>query len=193
MIDNPSQDKKADAKTAVDDLVNKHSRDFCEDAKRCKAFLNDSCPSSRPQISALVSAVEHGIVSQILKESGPDHEVLDSTQIHKFGKKLNEDFAVDINMAQWATETWAEALGVYQPTTGSGTTGSGTTGSGTTGSGTAGSGTTNIFEKFRLWIFGALALAFALLFIELLKSLIPTSRITGPPTPTVTVPQPLYL
>ncbi|MGA7936393.1 MAG: WD40 repeat domain-containing protein [Kovacikia sp.] len=117
MIGNPSQDKKADAKTAVDELV-KHSRDFYEDAKRCKAFLNDSCPSSRPEISALVSAVEHGIVSQILKESGgpgPAHKVLDAKRIHQLGEILNEDFAVDSSMAQWATETWAVALEAYQP------------------------------------------------------------------------------
>jgi hypothetical protein len=114
MIDNPPQDKNLKAAETVERLVRDYGDWFYDDTRRCKAFLNDTCPSCKSQISALVKTVEDGIVTQMLKESGFERQVLTKVRIRQFGDRLNQDGAVESSIAQWAIITWALALGIYK-------------------------------------------------------------------------------
>jgi uncharacterized protein YegL len=80
-----------------------------QDARRCEAFLRDLCGSHKREISVLVSALEAGIVTDLMAPQIPSSpQVL----LARLAKQLEDELGLTGIAARWAVESWAIALGV---------------------------------------------------------------------------------
>lgn len=79
----------------------------CGDPWRCEALLRDLCPSCRREIFWLIAALKENIVTDIKAslDVTPD-AVLVARLAHKLGQSLG----LSAGPAQWAAETWLEAV-----------------------------------------------------------------------------------
>jgi hypothetical protein len=90
------------------ELVGRYGRDLSGDARRCEALLKDVCPNHKREIFLLVSAVSESVTLDLLNCSdGLPKEA----QLSRLTKRLNESTGVAENLARWAVESWAFALG----------------------------------------------------------------------------------
>jgi len=91
------------------ELVGRFGLDLCNDARRCEAMLRDVCGDHKREIVALVAAAREGVGSELRQSSvGVPKELI----ITRLAKRLHEDFGLVEDLARWAVESWAVALGV---------------------------------------------------------------------------------
>jgi hypothetical protein len=85
---------------------------LCDNPARCKGLLKDTCGAYPLEINLLITALEEQIDDELLTTSnGIPYEVLSK----RLTNHLKESRGLDEEYAQWAVDSWAEALGVHQP------------------------------------------------------------------------------
>jgi predicted RNA-binding Zn-ribbon protein involved in translation (DUF1610 family) len=94
------------------ELVGRFGPDVGTDARRCEALLKDLCPQCKREISVLVSAAKESVPAELLGSSG---EMPKQVLISRLSRRLHENFGVEENLARWAVESWAVALGIASP------------------------------------------------------------------------------
>jgi predicted RNA-binding Zn-ribbon protein involved in translation (DUF1610 family) len=91
------------------ELVGRYGHDVADDPRRCEALLRDMCPQHKREIFVLVSAVKECVPRELLgSSSGIPKAVL----VSRLTKRLHENLGVAENLARWAVESWALALGI---------------------------------------------------------------------------------
>lgn len=88
-------------------ILAKHGKEICSDARRCENLLRDLCGSYRREINVLINALEQHIPLDLLAANrSMPLEVL----FARLEKRLEEQTALTPEAARWAVETWALAL-----------------------------------------------------------------------------------
>jgi hypothetical protein len=92
-------------------ILAKHGKEICGNARRCEGLLNDLCGAYRREINVLVLAIEERIPLDLLAgaKSLPPELLLSRLE-----KRLEEQTALTAEAARWAVESWALALGVVR-------------------------------------------------------------------------------
>lgn len=88
-------------------ILVKHGKEICSDARRCESLLNDLCGSYRREINVLVAAIEERVPLDLLAGNRSMPLELLLTRIEK---RLEEQTALTAEAARWAVESWALAL-----------------------------------------------------------------------------------
>ncbi len=97
------------ARDTLTQLIADHGTSLCEDPRRCEALLRDLCAEHPREINVLIGALEQGVPAELLgTQSGMPHEVL----LARLATRLRDNLGLAEDVAQWAAETWAIALGV---------------------------------------------------------------------------------
>ncbi|MDX9953660.1 MAG: WD40 repeat domain-containing protein [Anaerolineae bacterium] len=97
------------ARQTLIQLVAQQGRDVVENSRRCNALLRDLAPGHKREIFVLVSALEQGVVNDLLSLQG---QVPAGILLAQVTAKLQAALALTEEAARWAVESWALALGV---------------------------------------------------------------------------------
>ncbi len=93
------------------ELIIQYGRCLCDDPRRCEALLKDYCGQYKREIFALVTAQKNRVAEDLLKaSSGMPQSVI----VARLIKRLEDELGLAENVAHWAVESWALALGVIQ-------------------------------------------------------------------------------
>ncbi len=92
------------------ELVGRFGLDLCNDARRCEALLRDVCGGEhKREINALVSAARDGVGTELRQSSaGVPKELI----VARLTNRLHENVGLAEDLARWAVESWAVALGI---------------------------------------------------------------------------------
>lgn len=93
----------------LSELIEKYGTALCDEPKRCEGFLRDICGKYRREISALIGALEQGVVADLL--AVPDN-VAPQLLMGRLVQRLQDNLALAHDAAVWAVESWALALGI---------------------------------------------------------------------------------
>lgn len=86
-----------------------YDRSVVEDPRRCRALLLDLCGDQRREIRALVLAVEERVAADLRDRSA---QVPAAVLVPQLTRRLVDDCGLAADVARWAVESWALALGV---------------------------------------------------------------------------------
>ena len=90
-------------------IIIKYGTSICEQPKRLKGLLNDLCPASQQENFVLLTALSQNIVEDLLKLKS---DQLYQIKAGKFKKKLIDNCGITKDLASWAVDSWAFALGI---------------------------------------------------------------------------------
>jgi len=93
------------------DVVARHGEALLGSPLRCEGLLKDYCGEHRREIFVLVSCLRVGIVEQMRRQSGPSIKLICA----RLALKLEQNLAISGDVAKWAVESWAVALGLMKP------------------------------------------------------------------------------
>lgn len=88
-------------------ILAKHGRGICSDARRCENLLNDWCGAHRRETNVLVTAIEEHVPLDLL---AANRSVPLELLLNRLEKRLEEQTALTAEAARWAVESWALAL-----------------------------------------------------------------------------------
>jgi len=91
------------------EMIRRFGREIAGDARRCEALLRDACPQHKQEIFVLVSAAKESVGVELLGSSGGMPK---EAMFSRLTKRLHENLGLPENLARWAVESWALALGV---------------------------------------------------------------------------------
>lgn len=91
------------------ELVGRFGPGLCDDAKRCEAILRDVCNAHKREILALVCALREDVGTELRRSSDG---VPKGLLLARLTKRLHENAGIAEDLARWAVESWALALGV---------------------------------------------------------------------------------
>lgn len=97
------------ARQTLIQLVAQQGRTVVENPSRCNALLRDLAPEHKREIFVLVSALEQGVVNDLLSLQG---QVPPGVLLAQVTAKLQAALALTEEAARWSVESWALALGV---------------------------------------------------------------------------------
>lgn len=104
MIDQPRE--------TLCELIATYGRALCDDPRRCEALLRDLCGTHRREIHVLVSALRERVAADLLAASeGVPREVLWA----RLTQRLQDNLGLTEDLARWAVDSWALALGKFSP------------------------------------------------------------------------------
>jgi hypothetical protein len=83
-------------------------RPVADDQERLDGYLRDVCPHHPAEVAVVVVAARAGVPGE-LAHASEGHGV-DAT-VARLAARLHSEAGVDRELAQWAVETWAVALG----------------------------------------------------------------------------------
>ena len=90
------------------ELIATYGQTLCDDPRRCEALLRDLCAANRREIRALVSALRERVATDLLAASeGVPREVLRA----RLTQRLQDNLGLAEEIARWAVDSWALALG----------------------------------------------------------------------------------
>ncbi|OUD15259.1 DUF1566 domain-containing protein [Thioflexithrix psekupsensis] len=95
----------------LQEMIRRYGTSLCGEPKRCKAILNDLCPTAKKEIRLLISALEEDIGSSLLN---PPNGIPMEMLLQQLIKRLHEELSLQPEAAHWTVETWALALGVIK-------------------------------------------------------------------------------
>ena len=97
------------ARQKLYELINDHGVDVSKDIYRCKGLLKDYCAGYPKEMNVLISALQLEIPNALTasKNSSPQNNLLT-----RLTKQLYDNIGVREELAYWAVESWAIALGV---------------------------------------------------------------------------------
>jgi len=90
------------------ELVRQIGFNLCDDPRRCEAFLRDSIEANR-EITALKAAAREGVGEELRRSSAG---VPKGLIVFRLAKRLHENYGLAEDLARWAVESWAIALGI---------------------------------------------------------------------------------
>ncbi|MEJ7709402.1 MAG: hypothetical protein WKF84_05975 [Pyrinomonadaceae bacterium] len=91
------------------ELVARHGKSVIREPRRVEGLLRDYCGTHRREISALVTAMEERVASDLLAlRPGQPREAL----LSRLARRLHDNVAMDEHAARWAVDSWALALGI---------------------------------------------------------------------------------
>jgi len=99
----------SDVIKALQEIVSSYGPSICDNAGRCKALLMDLCPTHRLEVNLLVVALQEGVPNRLA--SSPPGVPLVSL-LATLALNVSEGHGLKRELARWAVETWAVALGV---------------------------------------------------------------------------------
>ena len=97
------------ARQKLYELINDHGVDVSKDIYRCKGLLKDYCAGYPKEMNVLISALQLEIPNALTasQNSSPQNNLLT-----RLTKQLYDNIGVREELAYWAVESWAIALGV---------------------------------------------------------------------------------
>lgn len=98
------------ARQKLKTLISERGRDFYKHP-RCIAIIEEYCVPHKREANLLINALKEDVPAAILAANG---NPLIEEIINQLAQKLVANHGTSSEMAQWAVESWAEALGVYQ-------------------------------------------------------------------------------
>ena len=93
------------------DIVARCGEPLLGSPQRCEGLLKDYCGERRREIFVLVSCLRVGIIDQMRRQSGPSIKLICA----RLALKLEQNLAISSDVAKWAVESWAVALGMMKP------------------------------------------------------------------------------
>jgi formylglycine-generating enzyme required for sulfatase activity len=93
------------------ELIIEYGRSLCDNPRRCEALLKDYCGQYKREIFALVNAQKNRVAEDLLKASSG---IPQSVIVARLIQRLEDELGLAENVAHWAVESWALALGVIQ-------------------------------------------------------------------------------
>ncbi|HEV3220118.1 MAG TPA: hypothetical protein VGZ48_10130 [Candidatus Acidoferrales bacterium] len=87
-------------------LVDTQTPALMEDSERFEAFLRDYCGECKPEISAILAALEEDIPRDLRRMRGQPYPLLRE----QLANRLQDDRSLHQEAALWAVESWAVAL-----------------------------------------------------------------------------------
>jgi hypothetical protein len=93
------------------ELVARHGEPLLASPLRCEGLLKDYCGEHRREIFVLVSCLRVGLIEQMRRQTGPSIKLICA----RLALKLEQNLAISSDVAKWAVESWALALGLMKP------------------------------------------------------------------------------
>src|SRR5271156_1424820 len=93
------------------EIVAKRGEPLLASPLRTEGLLKDYCGEFRREIFVLVSCLRVGVVEHLRRQSGPSVKLVCA----RLGLKLEQNLAISSDVAKWAVESWAIALGLLHP------------------------------------------------------------------------------
>lgn len=90
------------------EIVSQQGDAVCEQPHRLKALLHDQCGAYRKEISVLITALEARIPQDLLSSQ---NSLPAGLLLARLVKRLQDNFGLSSDAADWAVESWALALG----------------------------------------------------------------------------------
>ena len=94
------------ARRVLCDVVAEHGPEIATDARRLRYVLNDVCPDERKAIFALTAAAEARVTLHL--GAAPRGMAL---RVERAARRLADELGLAEDVARWAAESWALALG----------------------------------------------------------------------------------
>src|SRR5476651_1773945 len=92
------------------EIVAKYGEPLLASPQRTEGLLKDYCGEFRREIFVLVSCLRVGVVDQVRRQGGPSIKLVCA----RLALKLEQNLAISSDIAKWAVESWAIALGLLQ-------------------------------------------------------------------------------
>src|SRR5277367_2887381 len=93
------------------DIVAKRGEPLLASPLRTEGLLKDYCGEFRREIFVLVSCLRVGVVEQLRRQGGPSVKLVCA----RLALKLEQNLAISSDVAKWAVESWAIAVGLLPP------------------------------------------------------------------------------
>src|SRR5476651_2135257 len=93
------------------EIVAKYGEPLLASPQRTEGLLKDYCGEFRREIFVLVSCLRVGVVDQVRRQGGPSIKLVCA----RLALKLEQNLAISSDVAKWAVESWAIALGLLHP------------------------------------------------------------------------------
>lgn len=92
-------------------LIRDYGHDLCADPERLKAWLQDFCGGQYVrEVNVLHLALTQGIPAYLLNNVSEPYESV----AYRLSEQLQDDFGIVWEIARWAVDSWALALGIVQ-------------------------------------------------------------------------------
>jgi hypothetical protein len=92
------------------EIVGQYGEPLLTSPLRCEGLLKDFSGEFRREIFVLVSCLRVGVVDQLRRQTGPSIKLVCA----RLALKLEQNLAISGDVAKWAVESWAIALGLLQ-------------------------------------------------------------------------------
>lgn len=99
------------ARETLKELLRRFGTGLCNDPKRCEGLLRDMCPDCKREAVVLANAAREGVAGELYAASSRDTVKAMSRQL---SRRLQDNLWLAEDVAAWAVETWAFALGRSQ-------------------------------------------------------------------------------
>jgi formylglycine-generating enzyme required for sulfatase activity len=99
------------ARQILKQLLDQHGRDLVNQQGRVKGFLEDLCAGNKRDTRLLLAVVQNGMAKELLQDGGTNLPIL----IPRMAGQLHDDYGFEPQLAKWAVESWALALGYRVP------------------------------------------------------------------------------
>ena len=97
------------------EIITQYGVSLCEKPQRqcCEGLLRDFCPedANRGEIHVLVTTLEAGVPINLAKAKGIPVQVT----MARLTRNIIDDYGLSEEVARWAVESWALAIGVVEP------------------------------------------------------------------------------
>src|SRR5271170_828101 len=93
------------------EVIAKYGTQILASPVRFEGVLKDYCGECRREIFVLVSCLRVGVVDQLRRQGGPSVKLVCA----RLALKLEQNLAISSDVAKWAVESWAIALGLLHP------------------------------------------------------------------------------
>jgi formylglycine-generating enzyme required for sulfatase activity len=90
-------------------LIERYGKDVCSDSKRLEALLRDYCPNDTAWVNILLTALSARVPKELLESTMPLPLLR-----RRLIQQLQQQYGLTEAAAQWAVETWAQALGLAE-------------------------------------------------------------------------------
>src|SRR5712691_9447434 len=91
------------------DIIDRYGRTVCDDQPRCQGLLRDLCGAHRREIFILMSALRERVAVDL---QGASSNTPKAALLARLTQRLEDNLGLQADIARWAVESWAVALGV---------------------------------------------------------------------------------
>lgn len=92
-------------------LLSRFGISLCDNPKRCEEKLRQLCPEHKHEVDLLIAALNENVCADLLKSPA---NISAESAIRSISQRLQDNLFMAENFADWAVESWALALGIYQ-------------------------------------------------------------------------------